>query len=62
MADLAQSGSNPERAARYRAEAQKYRDRAETEPIIEIKFMMLELARQYDDLADRLGTLSKSQL
>ena len=59
MADLPESGSISERATRYRAEAQKYRDRAETETIIEIKLKMLELAGQYDDLACRLEELGK---
>jgi hypothetical protein len=59
MADLAQSGSSAERAMRYREHAQRYRDLAKTETVFDIKRLMLELARQYDDVAQSLEALGK---
>jgi hypothetical protein len=44
---------------RYREHAQRYRDLAKTETVFDIKRLMLELARQYDDVAQSLEALGK---
>jgi hypothetical protein len=45
----------PERAARYRQEAARFRRLAETEPDDRLRQSLLDIAQQYEDLADGLA-------
>jgi len=44
----------PERAARYRQEAERFRKMAETETDDDLRRSLLDIARQYDALANGL--------
>jgi len=46
--------SNKERAERYQKHAAHFRQMAEAEPIKEIRQQLLDLAEQYQQLADNL--------
>jgi hypothetical protein len=52
--DLIRSGSARQRAANYRDRADKLRKMADADPVEKIRTLLLEAARQYQELASSL--------
>lgn len=51
-------GAARDRVARYRKQAAQFRELAEMEPVVRLRTQLLRLAREYDQLADRLEAKS----